>query len=110
MPEFSDEQLTQLLRATQAAPGDAAWAKALAHMRSEDSAPPWLAWAMRPVALATAAGMLMCAVGVSVWWIGSRSDSNALAQQVLAAGGASESADLGVTLNPTATRDSGTLQ
>jgi hypothetical protein len=110
MPEFNDEQLTRLLRATQAAPGDAAWARALARMSAEDSAPSWLAWAMRPVALATAAGLLVCAVGVSAWWIGSRSDSNALAQQVLAAGGAGESADLGVTLNPSATGDSGALQ
>jgi len=110
MPEINDEQLTRLLRAIQAAPGDAAWAKAMARITEEESAPPWLAWVMRPVALATAACMLVCAVGISTWWIGARSDSNALAQQVLAAGGASESADLGVTLNPSSTSDSGALQ
>jgi hypothetical protein len=110
MTEHDDEQLSRLLRSVKAAPGDAAWAKAVARIRSEESAPGWLAWAMRPVALATAAGLLVCAVGASAWWIGSRSDSNALAQQVLAAGGASESTDLGVTLNPSATRDSGSLQ
>ena len=110
MHEFNDDRLSQLLRSVEAAPGDAAWAKAMARLRTEESAPGWLAWAMRPAALATAAGMLVCAAGVSAWWIGARTDSSALAQQVLAAGGASESADLGVTLNPSATSDSGALQ
>ena len=82
----------------------------MARLSAEESPPGWLAWAMRPVALATAAGLLVCAAGASFMWMGSRSESSALAQQVLAAGGAGESTDLGVTINPSAAGDSGALQ
>jgi hypothetical protein len=110
MTERDDERLSRLLRSVHAAPGDAAWSRAMARLSVEESAPGWLAWAMRPMALATAAALLVCAAGASFMWVGSRSGSSALAQQVLAAGGASESTDLGVTLNASATGDSGALQ
>lgn len=109
MPEINDEQLSRLLRSAQAAPGDAAWARAMARMRTEESAPRWLAWVMRPAALAMAAGLLVCAAGASVWWSVS-SDSSALAQQVLAAGGANDSSDLGITLALGTPSDSGDIQ
>lgn len=110
MPELNDEQLTRLLRSIEAAPGDAAWARALARIEAQETAPRWLAWAIRPAALAAAAGLLICAAGACVWIAGGRADSTTLAQQVLAAGGASESTDLGVTINSSAAGDSGTLQ
>ena len=110
MTERDDERLTRLLRAVHAAPGDAAWSRAMARLHDEESAPGWLAWAMRPMALATAAGLLVCAAGASFMWVDSRSDASALAQQVLAAGGAGESADPGVTITSSAAGDSGALQ
>jgi hypothetical protein len=111
MPELNDEQLTRLLRSIEAAPGDAAWASARARIEARESAPPWLAWALRPAALAAAAaGLLICAAGASIWIVGARGDRATLAQQVLAAGGASESPDLGLTPGPSAASDSGSLQ
>lgn len=110
MPEIDDERLTRLLRSVSAAPGDAAWARARARLASEESAPGWLGWALRPAALAGAALLLVCVAGASLYWIGPASDTSTLAQQVLAAGGAGETADLGLTLHSTATTDSGALQ
>jgi len=109
MSEIDDQRLSRLLRSVQAAPGDAAWARAMARMKTEESAPRWLAWVIRPAALAMAAGLLVCAAGASVWWSAS-SDSSALAQQVLAAGGANDGSDLGFTPEPGAARDSGDIQ
>ncbi|MGH7740704.1 MAG: hypothetical protein ACRENS_01630, partial [Candidatus Eiseniibacteriota bacterium] len=101
---------SQLLRSVEAAPGETAWARARARIEAQESAPPWLAWALRPAALAAAAGLLICTAGASIWIVGARTESTTLAQQVLDAGGASESAELGVTLNPVAAGDSGSLQ
>ena len=110
MHELNDDQLSRLLRAVKAAPGDAAWARASARLAAEETAPAWLAWALRPAGLAAVAALLVCAVGVSAWVTGSNSDRTALAQQVLAAGGVSESTDLGLTVAESAASDSGALQ
>ena len=111
MPELDDEQLSRLLRSVSAAPGDAAWTRAMARVAVDESAPTWLAWVTRPAALAAAACLLVCATGASVWWT-ARADSAVLAQQVLAAGGVSDSPDLGLGLNSgaDAVRDSGEIQ
>jgi len=106
MPELNDERLSRLLRSVAAAPGDAAWSRAMARLRTEESAPSWLAWALRPAALATAAGMLVCVAGAALWWNAQRDDTSLLAQQVLAAGGASDT-ELSVTLGSSAASDSG---
>lgn len=72
---FDDETLAQLLAARSAAADPATRARALARLRAGVAArdalePAWLAWLARPVAVATAASLLVVSLGAGVWLAG----------------------------------------
>jgi hypothetical protein len=107
---LEEERVSELLRRASAAPGDRAWALALERIAAEDEAPPWLAWALRPLAIAAAAALCAFAIGLSLWWASDATSNDNVVQQVLAAGGVAESTDLGITLVAQAANDSGTFR
>src|SRR5438876_6444523 len=93
--ERDEARLTRLLAAVGAEYDERAWHRARAALAARDEAPRWLTWALRPAALATAAGLLVVSAGTSAWWL---ADANraTVAAQVLAAGGATSATDFDV--------------
>ena len=72
---LDDETLARLLAARTAAADPATRARALARVRAGETArgarePAWLAWLARPVAVATAASLLVVSLGAGVWLAG----------------------------------------
>ena len=94
-----------LIRHGQASYGQADYDR----LSARGEVPAWLAWALRPAALAAAAALLVVSVGTSVWWLESVSRQN-VAEQLLAAGGANTTADFEVDLPSGAVNDSGAMQ
>lgn len=111
--ELENQRLTNLLRAVQAEPDDAALRLAMARLAAADLPPRWLAWALRPVALGAAAALLICTATVSFWWLRAGVETTSLSDQVMAAAGASSAPDLDARDNAApagASTDSGTIQ
>ena len=107
--ERDEARLGRLLRAVGAESDDRAWKRASARLHARDEVPGWLEWALRPAALAAAAALLVVSAGTSVWWLDS-ANRQSVAEQLLAAGGATTSADFEVDVSGGAASDSGALQ
>lgn len=72
---WDDETLARLLAARSAAADSATRSRALARVRAGETGrgalePAWLAWLARPVAVATAASLLIVSLGAGVWLAG----------------------------------------
>ena len=107
--ERDEARLSRLLHTVGAEPDDRAWRLATERLAAREDAPRWLAWTLRPAALAGAAALLVVTVATSLWWVAD-SDRTSVADQVLAAGGASQSSVLDVDDATGAVNDSGSLQ
>jgi hypothetical protein len=90
----NEERLSALLRSVSTEPDSAAWSLAIGRLRASDQPPRWLAWALRPAALGTAAALLLCSTAASWWLLQSGSERANLSDQVMAAAGASTAPDL----------------
>jgi hypothetical protein len=92
----NQERLTRLLRAVSAEPDDRAWRLAIARLAAANEPPRWLAWALRPAALGTAALLLICTTSASWWWLSRGVERQSIGDQVMAAAGASNAPDVEV--------------
>jgi anti-sigma factor RsiW len=105
-----DENLTRALSAVRAEPDDRALRLALDRLKSRERVPAWLAWTLRPAALAAAAGLLVVSVGASVFWVATTMERTSLTEQALDSVGTLNIADLDPGATTGAAADSGAMQ
>jgi hypothetical protein len=105
-----DERLTRGLSAVSAEPDDRALRLALERLSARERVPGWLAFALRPAALAAAAALLVVSAGASVYWVAATMERTSLTEQVLDSAGTLSITDLDPGTGSGAAADSGAME
>ncbi|MBI1799285.1 MAG: hypothetical protein HYR73_06325 [Candidatus Eisenbacteria bacterium] len=105
-----EERVSRALCAVRAEIDDRALRRALDRLGERERVQGWLAWTLRPAALATAAALLVVSAGTTLWWVGADSERSSLTDQVLDAAGWVGVADLEAGVTQDAASDSGAIR